>query len=62
MDKLFFYVRQMDATIERSKAMLNLAEDMIFDVDSDSNNVDAKMMRYFLRSEKDQRLEKTCPR
>jgi hypothetical protein len=56
MDKLFFYVRQMDATIERSKSTLNLAEDMIFDVDSNSNNVDAKMMRYFLRSEKDKRL------
>jgi hypothetical protein len=56
MDKLYYYVRQMDGTIEQSKGILNQLENKISAVESSSKNVATKMMQYFLRSDKDQRL------
>jgi hypothetical protein len=56
MDKLYFYVRQMDNTMTNSKALLNLMEHKIQQVDDEDTNIAAKMIRYFLKSDVDQRV------
>jgi hypothetical protein len=37
----------MESTIESIMAMLNQVEDLIFEVDSNDNNIAAKRMQYF---------------
>jgi hypothetical protein len=48
---LYYYVRQMDSTVERIKDIPNLAEDKILEGNEENTNVGAQMMRYFLCSE-----------
>jgi hypothetical protein len=46
----------MDSTVERTKEILNLAQLKIMEDSEENTNIGAQMMRYFLRSENDQRL------
>jgi hypothetical protein len=56
MDKLYYYVRQMDKTIDNSKAILNLSENLINEAIGDDRNISAKMIGYFLKTDIDQRV------
>jgi hypothetical protein len=63
MDKLYYYVRQMDTTIKSSKTVLNSLEKKICGVLGDDSIIASKMMSYFLQSDKDQNaLENTIVR
>jgi hypothetical protein len=54
MDKLYYYVHQMDKTIKNSKAILNLSENLINEAIGDDHNISAKMIGYFLKTDIDQ--------
>jgi hypothetical protein len=51
MDKLYFYVRQMDGVVKTSRDLLNSLENHMHDIDPDITNIATKMMKYFLVSE-----------
>jgi hypothetical protein len=54
MDNTYFYVREIDVTIEGSKKVLNRLERKICEGPDDNSSIASKMMKYFLMTEKDQ--------
>jgi hypothetical protein len=54
MDKLYYYVRQMDQVIVNSKDLLNSIEYQVNVNDRSNRNIAGKMMKYFLNTEEEQ--------
>jgi hypothetical protein len=56
MDKLYYYVRQMDKVIVDSKHLLNSIDYQVNGNSTVNTNISAKMMKYFLNTDEDQVL------